>query len=53
MFIIEAIVPPLAPPLAAFTAMLIDVHGAPKRSWDSRWRNHTPMSDGTESNPHA
>ena len=52
MFIIEAMVPPLAPPFAPLTPMLMEVHGSPKRSCASRCRNQTPMSDGTESNPH-
>ena len=49
----DAMVPPLAPPFMAWTRMATRSHGAPRRSVARCWVNHTPRSDGMESNPQA
>lgn len=48
-----AIVPPLAPPFIAFTRSATEVHGTPNSARACCWVNHTPRSDGIESNPQA
>ena len=51
MFIMLAMVPPLTPPREPFTRMATRVHGSPNASSAACWVNHTPRSDGIESNP--
>ena len=51
VFIIVAMVPPLNPPLNAFTRILIWVQCVPSVSIARCWVYSTPRSDGIESTP--